>query len=71
MILFLYQVKKIPDLKLEVVKGSGDIFTLLGVLTGGLFSMYETRRKAKAIEVVKEIRNKYASASVMLNNYFE
>ncbi|WP_158975187.1 hypothetical protein [Cellulophaga sp. L1A9] len=41
-------------MKLEAVKESGDIFTLLGVLTGGLFLMYETRRKTKAIEVVKD-----------------
>lgn len=67
-------VKDIPilDLDEESQDADGFINNLL-YFFGGLFGAYsiEQRKKAEALDVIRDIKGKYASAEFMLKNYFE
>ncbi|MEW7289221.1 hypothetical protein [Aquimarina sp. 2304DJ70-9] len=68
----LNYITEIPDLDLyEEIKPSG-ILGFLVIIFGGIGGSYynEKQKVDSAKEIIREIRNKYASAEFMLKNYF-
>lgn len=63
-------VRKIPDLDMmELERGSNDFLEKLIEFFGAGY--YNDRmRNARALDVIREIKNKYASAEFMIKNYF-
>jgi len=71
----LKYVNEVPILDLNEKSEINDIVRLLFRVFGGVFGAYsiyrEQKKRSKALETIKNIKNKYASAEFMLKNYFE
>ena len=69
----LKQINEIPILNLEKENKvpEGFLYSLL-LFFGGWLSAYalEQKKKSEALEVIRDIRAKYASTEFMLKNYF-
>lgn len=71
--LILKYVREIPTLTLDdEINDAGFIDNLL-YFFGGLFGGYslEQKKQAEALDIIRDIKGKYASAEFMLKNYFE
>src|SRR5690606_19013788 len=68
----LKYIREIPCINFENFETKDSIITvLIGFLGGGLISYYRQNQKnEQALNIVREIRGKYASAEFMLKNYF-
>lgn len=65
----LNYVKKIPDLDMmELDKGGSFFEKLIGLLSNGYSN--DRMRNDRALDLIREIKNKYASAEFMIKNYF-
>ncbi len=70
----LKYVNEIPILDLDAESENADGFLeSLLYFFGGLFGAYslEQKKQAEALDVIRNIKGKYASAEFMLKNYFE
>lgn len=64
-------VKEIPDLNIEEIETKTNFITLLlGLFVGGVALYNEKQKSLKALNKIRDIRGKYASAEFMLKNYF-
>lgn len=67
-------VNDIPTLDLDE-KSEVELGFMYGVLYffGGILGVYsiEQKKKARALDTIRDIKGKYASAEFMLKNYFE
>ncbi|WP_299433239.1 hypothetical protein [uncultured Aquimarina sp.] len=65
-------VLEIPDLDLDSPKNSSKAKSIIAIIIGGIGGSYynEKRKIDEALDTLKDIRNKYASAEFMLKNYF-
>ena len=65
-------VKDIPRLDINDIKVEENFLTtVIGFFSGGLSSQYRQNRiYEEALNTVRDIRGKYASAEFMLKNYF-
>jgi len=68
----LKYIREIPSLNFESLETKDNLLTIIiGFFGGGLISYYRQNQKnEEAINKVREIRGKYASAEFMLKNYF-
>ncbi|WP_282076077.1 hypothetical protein [Maribacter aquivivus] len=70
----LKYINEIPILDLDDLgeTENGWVFTML-FFFGGLLGVYslQQRKKAQALNIIRDIKGKYASAEFMLKNYFE
>lgn len=66
-------INEIPTLDLDEPDEETGFADSLLYFFGGLFGMYslEQKRKNKALNTIRDIKGKYASAEFMLKNYFE
>lgn len=68
----LKYVKEIPSLDFDKIEVQENIVTIaIGIFSGGLTSQYrQNQKREEAMNIVRDIRGKYASAEFMLKNYF-
>lgn len=68
----LNYIREIPSLNFESLETKDNLLTIIiGFFGGGLLSYYRQNQKnEEALNKVREIRGKYASAEFMLKNYF-
>lgn len=68
----LKYIQEIPSINFKNLDTKDNILMVfLGMISGGLGSYYRQNQKTEqALNVVREIRGKYASAEFMLKNYF-
>ncbi|WP_299548117.1 hypothetical protein [Seonamhaeicola sp.] len=67
----LKYVKEIPNLNIEEIETrTGLITVLLSLFVGGIAIYNERRKSQKALNTIRDIKGKYASAEFMLKNYF-
>ncbi|MDO5978715.1 hypothetical protein [Flavivirga spongiicola] len=70
----LKYVREIPDLNIEEVETKTGLIAIIIILIssffGGVALYNEKRRSQKALNTIRDIKGKYASAEFMLKNYF-
>ncbi len=65
----LNYIKEIPDLNMmELESGGGFLEKLIGLVSNGHSN--DSMRNARALDLIREIKNKYASAEFMIKSYF-
>lgn len=68
----LNHVNEIPELNLEEIEENTTILSvLLGLFTGGRSILGNKIKSEKALEIVRNIRGKYASLEFLLKNHFK
>ncbi len=65
----LNYIKEIPDLNMmELENEGGFLENILGILSRGYSS--DRMKNDRALDLIRDIKNKYASAEFMIKNYF-
>lgn len=65
-------INEIPDLKLDKIgSNEGVLAFIIAVFSNGMSSYYSEKQKTSAaLEIIRDIRGKYASTEFMIKNYF-
>jgi len=69
----LQHIKEIPDLIMNKLDKDGSILTVIAIALAGVGIHYlitELRRK-RALAIIRDMKSKYASITILLENYFD